>query len=301
MHRKNIYSTIAFFALTLLVHISSAQHIYPILDFKKDSAKVGEVIPVSLSLYYPKELSIVFPGEEFNFAPFEFQSREYFTTRSDTALSFDSVVYYLSTFEMESTQSLSLPVFILSNGDCTAVKSEKDSVALQFIVKEIPSEQPELKTNLTFHEVPKEFNYPYFLIGLALVFIIIIVVIVFFGRTIQKVAQLFLIQRQKKKFVDRFFAKMSQLSSNKAGVSTEEVLGIWKAYMEKLERVPYTKMTTREISKMHFDETLKQTLRDIDKNIYGAFKMENVFGHFEMLMTFAMQRYDNKVQEIKHG
>jgi len=83
-------------------------------------------------------LNILFPDSTFSFAPFELQKKIYFPTSTKNGISRDSVIYYLATYEVDSIQTLKLPVYVVNPMDCTAVFSNTDSVFFQNLVKAIP-------------------------------------------------------------------------------------------------------------------------------------------------------------------
>ena len=96
-------------ALFLAGQATMGQVLMPEGSFNKDSLKIGENLEYTLSIKYPKNSDVVFPDSLFDFAPFEFTSKVSFPTRSDSIFSFDSAIYSLTTFEIDSLQILRLP------------------------------------------------------------------------------------------------------------------------------------------------------------------------------------------------
>src|SRR5262245_7231221 len=94
---------------TLRVHVTSG--------FIEDSLKIGEPGRFYLTARYPKALDVIFPDSSFAYAPFEFTGKYYAPTETSDGISYDSVIYSLSTFEIDRTQYLSLPVFKLNPQD----------------------------------------------------------------------------------------------------------------------------------------------------------------------------------------
>lgn len=278
----------------------SAQQIIPRGKFLQRQAKIGEEIPYVLTAKYPKNLDILFPDSTYDFSPFEFIHRTYFETRTDSVNSIDSVVYYLSTFEIDSVQHLGLPVYIVENGDSTAIFSQKDSIRLEQLIKEMP-QKPALKTNTTFVKVRKAFNYPILLTVVGVIVFVLVLVLILFGKKLQKTWRVYRMRRAHRKFTANYFNLIRDVSSNNPSKSIEFVLNVWKSYMEKLEKEPFTKMTTKEIVKVHQNDQLKETLTQIDGGIYGNVKMADLFNKFDYLMKFAVERYHIKVEEVQHG
>ena len=156
------------------------QEIKPRGYFGGDSVKIGEVINYTLILEYPRGMEVLFPDSTFNYEPFEYVDRSYLSTESNLSHSTDSVVYQLSTFELDSIQKLSLPVFVMLNGDSTAINAPLDSLFLQFVIT-AASDTLDVQNTAQFQNVSKAFNYPYLLIALGVLAIIILLVLVFFG------------------------------------------------------------------------------------------------------------------------
>ena len=70
--------------------------------------------------------------------------------------------------------------------------------------------------------------------------------------------------------------------------------------MEKLEKRPFTKLTTKEIGKLYnSEEEVIKILKNIDRLIYGGKEMDNV--SFGLLKDFAALRNQAKKEEVKNG
>ena len=268
--------------------------------FIQSETKIGEEVSYTLSVSYNKNLNVLFPDSTYNFGTFDYNSREYFTTKSDSSLSFDSVVYYLSTFEIDTVQYLQLPVFILNEEDSVAIYSSIDSISLVHVVTEMP-ENPELKANTDLVSINKQFNYPYFLIALGVLTFVVFLVALFFGKQLARAWKVYQMNRIHEKFIKRFFNLMRDVSSNNSSKTPEHVLAVWKIYMERLEKKPISKLTTKEILVIHSNAMLKENLRMVDRSIYGNEKGIDLFASFDNLMKFSVEIYGQKITEIKKG
>lgn len=289
--------------ITLCIFISgsvAAQTIEPHGVFGKDTLKIGEEVDFSLSLKYQKTLTVLFPDSIADFAPFEYNSRSYFPTRTSGLYSVDSVVYKLSTFEIDSIQYLQLPVYVIKDGDSVVYYSNTDSIILERVIKEMP-QNPEPKSNTSMVAIRKAFNYPYLFIALGGLFFVTLAVSLFFGKKILKAWKIYRLRRAHIKFTQRFFNMMRDVSSNNPTTTPEHVLAEWKKYIERLERKPISKLTTREILVLHPDEQLKENLRKLDRVIYGGERGHDLFGCFDQLMKFATDIFNKKVQSIQYG
>lgn len=297
MHKKGIaYFIVLFFS----IHISLAQSIEPKGNFIPEQVKIGEEVIYALSVRYNKNLNVLFPDSTYQFGTFEYNSRTYFKTKTDSTQSYDSVIYRLSTFEIDSIQYLQLPVFILSGEDSLAILSTMDSIQLIHVVTEIP-ENPELRANTDLLKIKKQFNYPYFLLALGVLSLVALIVILFFGKRIIKYWKVYRLNRIHNKFVKRFFNLMRDISSNNPNSTPEHVLAVWKQYMERVEKKPISKLTTKEIAVLHTSSQLKDNLRMIDRSIYGGEKGNDLFQNFDYLLKFSIKIFNQRIEEIRKG
>ncbi len=268
--------------------------------FLKDSVKIGEEVPYVFSFRYPSDMTVLFPDTTYNFYPFELNRKVFFPTVTDSIYNTDSVIYFLETFEIDSFQYLRLPVFIVTKGDSSVIFSEPDSIILVQVVKEIPKE-PKLKEDAELVPVKKAFNYPLFFLVLGIIIAVGVLITIFYGKSLYRAWKVFRLQRAHKRFVARFFDMIRNVSSNNPAVEVEHVLAVWKQYMEKLERKPFAKMTTTEITRSYSEPELKEQLRYIDRTIYGNEKSSVLFKAFDYLLKYANERYHKRIEEIKNG
>jgi hypothetical protein len=297
LHRKKIAQ---FIILFFNINLALAQNIVPTGSFVKEQTKIGEEVSYTLSVRYTKDQNILFPDSTYNFGTFEYNSRTYFKTKSDDTHSFDSVIYQLSTFEIDSVQYLRLPIFILKDDDSLAVYSTLDSIQLVHLITTLP-ENPELKANTNLVDIDKQFNYPYFMIGLGILIFLAFIVALFFGKQLAKAWKIYRMTRTHKKFIVRFFNLMRDVSSNNPNKTPEHVLAFWKRYMERLEKKPISKLTTKEILVLHNNGQLKDNLRMIDRCIYADEKVGDLFASFDYLMRFSIEIYNQNITDIKNG
>lgn len=282
------------FLLTLSLH-SFAQRIEPAAAFQKDSIAIGEEVPYSLWIRYPMDRDVIFPDSLFDFSPFEINKRQYFTTRSDSTLSLDSVVYFLSTFEIDSTQYLQLPVYLINEFDSIELLPARDSIILRHVVEAIPDSVTVL-VNTEYQKVPLAFNYPYFTAAIIILLIVALIVFLAFGNRLRKMLMVYWIGRRHKKFVKNFSERIQATD-----IDVEKSVADWKIYLEKLEQVPYSKLTSKEIYKITSSAQLKDELGVIDRYIYATSEKPQTKSSFEFLLSFAETRYHKKIDHIKHG
>jgi len=285
--------------------VLKAQELKPQGYFDRDTLKVGEPVTYTLTFRYPKNLEVVFPGQSESYAPFEYLDRSFAPTHSDSLYSYDSVNYELTTFELDSIQSLALPVYIINTddegkADSTTIYAAIDSIQLSRLLTQMPDSLA-LKENTTFREVALQFNYPYVLVGIVALILIVVIVYVVFGKQIRKKWQLHKLKKNQKKFQEAFAKALDALRKSPNKQRSESTLLLWKQYMEGLDRLPYTKLTTKEIVNSPAGDNLHQDLKAIDRSIYGKYANGELVRHFEQLELHTNNRFKQKIEEIKNA
>lgn len=273
--------------------------------FADDSIKVGEPVTYVLTFRYPRDLEVVFPGEKDAYSPFEYTDQQFFPTRTDSLYSFDSVAYEMVTFELDSVQKLALPVYVIGTDetgkpDSTIIFANPDSVFLERLITQMP-DSIDLKANTEYRLVDFEFNYPYLLAAIGGVILIVILVLVFFGKKIRRKWQIYRLRKENKKFYEQFKHAKEAYKKTPDRRRSEEVLVVWKKYMEVLDRAPYTKMTTKEIVRLPSGQILQDDLRAIDKSIYGRTTNGELIAYFDHLYEHTDKRFKQRIEEIKHA
>ncbi len=297
-----------FFTIISLFLISSslamAQEVNVRGRFLADSIKIGEQVPYSLTVRYPSSLNLVFPDSTFSFVPFEIQKKKFFPTQSKNNISFDSTVYFLTTFEIDSVQVLSLPIFSIQAKDCTAFYASPDTIFFKQLVKVVPdsvaAQELPLKTNTAYQNVKWLLNYWVFIIVIGVLLVFVVTVWIVFGKRIKKYFMLRRLQRKHDSFLQKFSKSTEQLRSGFTVKQAENVLVVWKDYMEDLLAQPFTTATSKEILQREKDETLGRALQSVDRMIYkgnDSYSEEAIAS----LNQYAQQRFMNKVEEINHG
>jgi hypothetical protein len=291
-------------SLVLIGGLSTrAQEVRVSSGFLVDSLGIGDEGGYFLTARYPSDLNILFPDSTYNFAPFEYARKVYFPTRTTNGQSYDSAIYYLSTFEIDKLQSLSLPVFQFTDLDTTTHASPRDTVRLIELVKNLPDtlavQNLPLKTNTAYQLVPLLFNYPILMIVLAVLLAGALIGWLIFGKRIRKHYRIKRMEKAYQKFIGAFTLQVDEIKQSFSPARTEHAWVEWKRYMEHLEARPYTKLTTRETMRMENNETLGSNLHTIDGAIYGH--ITTVVEPLEHLKTFAHERFAKKLEEVKHG
>ncbi len=272
--------------------------------FIEDSLRVGDPVRFYLTARYAQGLQVLFPDSTYAYAPFELDHRSYTPTDTRDGMSYDSVVYHVTTFELDEHPSLSLPVYLLTPQDCTAFESPRDTIRLALSpmpgLDSITIDKLPLRENVAYHDVPQAFNYIIALIAGGALLLIATLVWVFFGRRIRKYFRVRRMLKMHEQFMIAYGGSLAGIHTNFSAANAEHVLAQWKLYMEQLEIRPYTKMTTREIQAALKDDAVTRTLKAIDGAIYGH-STQAATESLTNLRDLANQRFAVKLQEVKNG
>ena len=282
------------------VNVAMAQDIRPTGFFLKDSIKIGQAVPYSLSYKDRKNRPVIFPDSLFDFSPFELLSKQYFNTRSDSVNSIDSAVYLLTTFEIDTVQQLSLPVFLYTGTDSLKLYSNPDSIILDQVVTQLP-DSVKLAETSAYQPVALQFNYPYWAVGIIILVVTGTIVLIIWGKAIRKCMKLYRMSKQLVRFKEKFNIELEKLSKDTSKTRIEGILKFWKEYMERIEGIPYTKLTTKELTSLQQSASLEETLRSIDKNIYSTIEISILQNDFEFLKNYLEDRYHYVTNEIKNA
>lgn len=296
MFRKIIFGSLL---LLFVNHFTYSQEDVTLKGyFLEDSIKIGVGTPYVLTAKYPISVDLIFPDSLYDFSPYELGEKLYYPTSSGSEYSYDSAVYYLTSFEIDSIQYYQMPAFILKGKDSIVLTATKDSIFLQQLVSEIPDsvavEAMPLIENTTYKKVNFEFNYPYLIIGIVVLLIILIVVFVFFGKPIRK---WFLLRKMNKTHLAYLEQLEKTITSDK---NYEYLIMLWKNYHAKLEGEPYTSYTTKELLKLAPVKSIETVLRNIDKAIYGK-PITLPVSELYQLKNFSQERFEEKIKEVQNG
>ena len=279
---------------------SIAQEIRVEGGFVEDSMLIGKPVSYWMTASYPLELEMVLPDSLFSFAPFEYNSKEYFPTRLVDNLAFDSTVYKIESFEIDLVQYLSMPAITLDGQDSLVVRTSLDSIYLMQLAHMV-SDTTQLIANSNYETVTTFFNFPLLYVVLGLLVIVAGVVFLIYGNKLMKILKLRRMQKDYQKFSDGLSHYIQGLKQSPEADLAEQALVYWKQYQERLDKYPFTKLTTKEILAQSFTKELEKPLHSIDRLVYGKRDTETVFQDFQQIEDFAQHRYNKKVAEIKDG
>lgn len=279
---------------------TSAQQINVKGGFIEDSLLIGQNINFWITATYPASLEMVFPDSNYSFSPFEYADKTYFNTQLIEGLAFDSTVYTLQSFEIDPVQFLKLRAVILNGSDSTILDTPVDSIYLTELAP-VVTDSTKLKTNLTYQSVDRQFNYPllYYVIG-SLILLVIILLLVF-GKRIIKYLKLKKLERDYRNFSEVLSEYIGRLQQQPDPEMAERALNVWKNYQERLDKIAFTTLTSKEILSLSYTNELEKPLKSIDRTVYGKRIQETIYQDFQQIENFSEERYHKKVEEIKHG
>lgn len=271
--------------------------------FERDSVKLGEPIEYYLTASYPKQYQVLFPDSTFAFTPFEFVKKKFLATRTTHGISYDSAIYTLATFEIDSVQFLSLPVFQVQKRDCLTYRPIADTVFFKELVGPLPdtlaANQLPLKVNTSYNPVQWLLNYPLISILVGSLLMVALIIWLVFGKRIRKYFTVKRLVRSHQAFMMQFEHSLDNLKKKFSPEQAEASITIWKRYMEELSAVPYTKYTTREILEKEGTH-IKSALASIDRMIYGRIT-PSTLDSFVDLKEFTQHRFTQKMEDVKNG
>jgi hypothetical protein len=273
--------------------------------FTSDSTEIGRPVYFCLTARYPSNTTILFPDSTFSFAPFEWVSKTYAVTHTTAGISYDSVTYRLTTYEIDSIQTLKLPVFMVQQKDCTQFFTSTDTLFLKQLVSKsslpdsLSIEKLPLKVNTSYLPVSWQLNYVIVGIAAAVLLAITILVWVFYGKKIKRHFALKKLSKNYTLFLEKYDRAVDALNSNFSPSAAEATLLMWKKYLESLMAKPYTKYTSKEIREMEENESLGHALASIDRMIY-ANRHESTTP-FYSLKDHVYQQFEKKKTELMHG
>ncbi len=267
----------------------------PNAKFLRDTIKLGEPVRLSVVWKHLPEKEVFFPDSLYDFKPFEFVSKSGFPTRT-AGLSTDSVIYELTSFETDTTLKFSLPIFILNEKDTTIIRTNEVEI---FIESTIPVKIDSLRIieNTELQVVTDSFNYWYWVFGALFLIVLVSVLFYIFGGRIRKNFRLGRMRKQYQRFLNEFDKALNKYQELTA---TEQGLSLWKSYLENLQNIPFTTYTSKEIADLVPDKTLTESLKNIDRAIYGNRINEQTKEALLILKTYAENIYATKIKEIQN-
>ena len=234
--------------------------------FLDKEIKIGDSIKLVSVIKYPKEIELIQPDSSYKFFPFTFIKKKNFQSKLNQELIFDSTLYFLRSFEIDSIQFIKLNSFILKENDSLEISSNFDTVYFRSLVENVDQN---IKMNLSYNSILSILNtYRLTLYSITFILSIFVFYLIFRKKIIQFIRKRKVLKNHNLFKVE--FEKLNKqfkLDSNKKNL--EKILLKWKRYMENLSLIPYSSMTSKEIIEFTDDMNLIESLRYLDKIIYS--------------------------------
>lgn len=281
----------------LFSHKIYSQEIDYNIFFKEESVKIGDTITLISTLRYPKNIEIIQPDSSYKFIPFEFLDKIIFESSTSNNFIYDSTIYLLQTFELDSIQSIYLKSYIINTSDSLEILSNNDDILTISLVNEKNSK---IKANTLLERINSIFNLKKYSIITGVIFSILILIYLVFRKKINKYFKIKRIKSETDFFKNEFDYILNKYLNTNNIKFLENLILKWKRFMEKLSKKPYSSSTTSEIS--IFNKNIKsiKTLKEIDKCIYS----ENEFiidkNKLIILRDESIRQSENYINQLKN-
>lgn len=271
----------------------------PVGHFLDDTIEVGRPFRYALTMRHRAVQDVFYPDTSRHFAPFLVQSVAVFPTKTVNQVSTDSAVYTLVSFEVSRARVLQVPVYLANGADCTALLSSPDTVFLRSVV--LASARPDtlkLATDAVLTPLPQEFNYAYLAVAVVAMGVLAAAIYILFGSLLRQRWQRYLLARSHTRFLTRYTQLTRNLGPESTGDTTNQAIVNWKKYLERLEKKPYTSLTSSEIAERIGDARLADALRETDRMIYGGSFTDQSPLALRVLLDVAVSAYQRRRQAI---
>ncbi|GAB4014859.1 hypothetical protein [Spirosoma koreense] len=268
--------------------------------FLTDSIEIGRPFRYALTYRHSPRVDVLFPDTAHAFQPYRVQKVDSYATLTsgtgDLAVSRDSAVYTLVSFETDSAQLLRVPVRMINEVDCTAQWTQTDTV---FLKSKLPpaiadASKPlpiTLATETTLAPLQQQFNYLALIKGLLLISSTLVLLYALFGRAIRRQWRLYQLNRRHSRFLRNYDQLSQRLNSFTASETANRAVIMWKMYLERLDRQPYMSLTTPELAERLNDQRVADALRQTDRMIYGGTFSDQSERALSVLRDVATQTY----------
>lgn len=276
--------------------------------FLMDTIDIGRPFQYALTYRHPPAVDLLFPDTARQFAPYKVENVALYATRTTgtglAAVSVDSAVYTLLSFETDSVQLLRTSVRLMNTADCTDVFTQTDTVFLRSKVNPALADLTDyasltLATETKLAPLRQQFNYPVLGLvtaGLALVSSILYRI---FGRVIRRQWRLYQLNRRHRQFLREFNRLSLVINSDSAADVANQAVISWKMYLEKIEQRAYSSLTTSEIAERVADDRVTNALREADRMIYGGAFSAQSTASLRVLSDVATQRYQHRRADLE--
>lgn len=262
--------------------------------FLQDSAMLGERVAYVLKAKYGKGQNIIFPDSTFDFSPFVLLEKKTFISSSSDEYTLDSTIYFVSNFSLDPVIDFSIPVFEVFKYDSLIYKPLESSLALKLTIDQIPEELA-FRDNNVYQPIETNFNYPLMIALILILALIGLVMFFFFGKQISRKWEIWLEKRKYKRFEQRWQKAEASFTAAPSLENADELLGLWKTYMEHLKAKPFREWTTTEISTFLENKEIIKDFREIEMIIYAGKSGKDLPKACLNLWNICSQSYQQKI------
>lgn len=276
---------------------AAAQNVQVQGYFTQDSARLGERVGFVLKASYPETTQLLFPDSTFDFSPLILLEKQTFISQTNEGVTLDSTIYYISNFSLEPSIYLSLPVYELSRYDSITHFSNEAELKLKLTLDSIP-EQPIFQDNNVYQPLERNFNWLLAALIAGGAIVLLGGLALLFAKRIKGIFQK---NREKLRWIqfERKFKKLADLlAHNPALELADEIIGLWKGYLETITNLPFQEWTSSEISEALDDQEVFKALRAIDMIIYAG-KEAKTEETTNYLLEVARTKYQEKLTQIR--
>lgn len=266
--------------------------------FTQDSARLGERVGFVLKARYPETTQLLFPDSTYDFSPLVLLEKKTFISQTSEGTTLDSTIYYVSNFALEPSAFLSMPVYELSRYDSITHFSNEAELKLKLTLDSIP-EQLVFRDNNVYQPLEKNFNW---LLAALIAGGVVVLLGGFALLFAKRIKAIFKRNREKLRWLqfERKFKKLSALLAQTPALQlADEVVGLWKGYMESITDQPFQEWTSSEIAEVLHDKEILKALRAIDMIIYAG-KEAKSEESTNYLLEVARSKYQEKLNQIRH-
>lgn len=264
--------------------------------FLTDRMELGEKVSYVLRVEFPAEEQVLMPDSTGDFQGFTLLNIKTHHSRLSGDYQVDSVIYELVSFQTDSIQYLSLPIYKFMGEDSSKHYPLRDSIQL---VKTQVAE--DLVSDI--QPVPMSYSFNYQLLGIAI--LVFIFVGYFSYRAYSKRMKLFwkkITQRRRfKKYIQLHNQLLKTFQQTNDVEVLEKIIGNWKEIMSEISLKPINTYTAREVNTLYNDKKMYEALQNIDKAIYSGVFNKQLSVDIEIIYNKSKTEFFKHIKTSKNG
>lgn len=265
--------------------------------FMQDSAKLGERVAYVLKAEYSLGVDILFPDSLYSFGSMEFLEKQTFRSFTKDSVTQDSAIYYLSNFSLEPVKRYHLPVFEILRYDSIIHRPQDAELFLHLVIDELPDVLAFQETN-AYQSMRGALDYPFLILIAVLFGVLLLAGYYFFGERIKNEWLVYRERKRRKRFLTRWETAQQVFFADKNLQAADELLGLWRGYMESLTGKPFREWTATEIADSLNQPTLVNDLREIEMVIYANRVTDRIKESCDRLSLLSEDVFSAKIKNL---